>query len=115
MFSGRLVLPSKVRIPTHTLRYRNPSEDLTRSSVTDDAWMLYAARVEARSKFDSNRSLPVESIDTQHKINEAEEVARILRHNVVQGQMVEGTGVGEKRFRTYDLYTETLVPQGYYN
>ena len=89
--------------------YDYASGELTRSSVTDDAWMLYAARVEARTKFDNNRSLPVESMDTQQKINEAEEVARILRQNVVQGRKVEGTGVGDKRYRTYDLYTETLV------
>ena len=95
--------------------YDYASEELTRSSVTDDAWMLNAARVEARSKFDNNRSLPVESIDTQQKINEAEEVARILRQNVVQGQMVEGTGVEDKRYRTYDLFTEALVQYGYYN
>ncbi len=92
-----------------TLYTTYASEDLTRSSVTDDAWMLSAARVEARSKFDNNRSLPVESVDTQQKINEAEEVARILRQNIVQGQKVEGTGVGDKRYRTYDLPTKTLV------
>lgn len=69
--------------------------------------MLYAARVEARSKFDNDRALPVESMDTQQKINEAEEVARILRQNVVQGQKVEATGDGDKRYRTYDLYPET--------
>ena len=89
--------------------YDYASEDLTRSFVTDDAWMLYAARVEARSKFDNNRSLPVGSMDTQQKINEAEEVVRILRQNVVQGQKVEGTGAGEKRYRTYDLHTQILV------
>ena len=115
MSYGRLVSPSKVRIPTHTLQHRNGSEDLTRSSVTDDARMLYAARVEARSRFNNNRSLPVDSMDTLQKINEAEEVARILRQNVVQGQKVEGTGLEDRRYRTYDLYTKTLVQQGYYN
>lgn len=71
--------------------------------------MLSAARIEARSKFDNNRSLPVESMDTQQKIKEAEDVARILRQNVVQGREVEGTGDGDKRYRTYDLHTKTLV------
>ena len=69
--------------------------------------MLSAARIEARSKFDNNRSLPVESMDTQQKIVEAEDVARILRRNVVQGREVEGTGDGEKRYRTYDLHNMT--------
>ena len=77
--------------------------------------MLLAARVEARSRFNNNRSLPVVSMDTQRKINEAEEVARILRQNVVQGQKVEGNGVEDRRYRMYDLYTEPLVQQGYYN
>ena len=71
--------------------------------------MLSAARIEARSKFDSNRSLPVESMDTQQRIKEAEDVARILRHNVVQGREVGGTVEGDKRYRTYDLHTEPLV------
>ena len=69
--------------------------------------MLSAARIEARSKFDNNRSLPVESMDTQHKIREAEDVARILRQNVVQGREVKGTGDDEKRYRTYDLHNKT--------
>ncbi|KAK0508801.1 hypothetical protein JMJ35_009077 [Cladonia borealis] len=71
----------------------------TRIAFQDDARMLYAARVEARSRFNNNRSLPVEIMDTQQKINEAEEVARILRQNVVQGQKVEGTGLEDKRYR----------------
>ena len=71
--------------------------------------MLSAARTEARSKFDNNRLLPLESMDTQQKINEAEDVARILRQNVVQGREVEGTGDGDKRYRTYDLHTELLM------
>lgn len=71
--------------------------------------MLSAARIEARSKFDNNRLLPLESMDTQQKIKEAEDVARILRQNVVQGREVVGTGDGDKRYRTYDLQTEPLV------
>ena len=89
------------------IRYGYAFEDLTRSSITDDAWMLSAARIEARSKFDNSRSLPVESMDTQQKIREAEDVAMILRQNVVQGREVEGTGDGEKRYRTYDLHNKT--------
>lgn len=65
--------------------------------------------MEARSKFDNNRSLPVESMDAQQKIKEAEDVARILRQNVVQGREVQNTEHGEKRYRTYDLHTKTLV------
>ena len=66
--------------------------------------MLSAARLEARSDFDNNRSLPIESKDAQQKIKLAEDVARILRQNVVQGREVEGTGDGEKRYRTYDIH-----------
>ena len=71
-----------------------------------DAWMLSAARIEARSKFDGNRSLPADSTDTHQKIIEAEEVARILKRNIVQGQQVEGFGAEEQRYRKYDLQAE---------
>ena len=107
---GSHCLPRYVsQISFSDIVHDHASKDLTLPSIADDAWMLSAARVEARSKFDTNRSLPVESMDTQQKINEAEEVARILRQNVVQGQKIEGTGPGDKRYRTYDLCTKTLV------
>ena len=108
--SARIAFQGKFpeTIPPNIL-YDYAFEDLTRSSITDDAWMLSAARIEARSKFDNNRLLPLESIDTQQKIKEAEDVARILRQNVVQGREVEGTGDSDKRYRTYDLHTEPLV------
>ena len=41
-----------------------------------------AARQEARRNFDENRRV---GIDTSMKINQAVEVANILRHNLVQG------------------------------
>ena len=41
-----------------------------------------AARQEARRNFDENRRV---GIDTGMKINQAVEVANILRHNLVQG------------------------------
>ena len=56
-----------------------------------DFRLLSAARVEARSKFDQNRSLSPSSTEAEQKMLEAKEVARILRQNVVQGILVMGS------------------------
>lgn len=47
---------------------------------------LFAARAEARKKFESNRDLRVGSEELQASLVHAEEVAKFLRENVVQGQ-----------------------------
>ena len=61
--------------------------------------MLYAARTEARSKFDSSLSLNPQSRDVRKKIAEAEEIARILRQNIVQGEKLGEMGGEEQRYR----------------
>ena len=61
--------------------------------------MLYAARTEARSKFDSNLSLNPQSRDVRKKIAEAEEIARILRQNIVQGEKLGEMGGEEQKYR----------------
>lgn len=48
----------------------------------DDYPILYAARAEARKRFDENRR---EGVDTPMHIQHALETADILRHNIVQG------------------------------
>jgi complex III assembly factor LYRM7 len=48
----------------------------------DDLHMLWAARAEARKRFDENRRL---GVDTPMQIRHAVETADILRHNIVQG------------------------------
>ena len=70
-------------------------------SFPGDPRILFAARVEARSKFNSNRSLSPESLDAEQKILEAQEVARILRQNVVQGHPVSGSEDAEQRYREW--------------
>jgi complex III assembly factor LYRM7 len=47
---------------------------------------LLAARHEARKNFEANRGLSTESDTLSKQITHAEEVARFLRENVVQGQ-----------------------------
>lgn len=61
--------------------------------------MLFAARTEARSKFDIHRGLPLDSLEVKQKIVEAEEVGRILRQNVVQGEHVTGSGTDNQQYR----------------
>ena len=65
---------------------------LTHRIFPGDMRILTAARVEARSRFDSNRELTPEDPVADQKIAEAMEVARILRQNIVQGE----PAVGEK-------------------
>ncbi|KAL1856163.1 Mitochondrial zinc maintenance protein 1, mitochondrial [Paecilomyces lecythidis] len=54
----------------------------TRIAFQDDYHMLYAARAEARRRFDEHRRT---GVDTPMHIQTAIETANILRHNLVQG------------------------------
>lgn len=71
--------------------------------LAGDARILSAARIEARSRFDSNRSLEPGSPDVKQRVSEAEEVARILRQNIVQGEPLAGTKNGDQRYRASSL------------
>lgn len=64
-----------------------------------DLPLLSAARVEARSKFDQNRLLSPSGTETEQKVLEAKEVARILRQNVVQGEKVTRSTDKEQIYR----------------
>lgn len=64
----------------------------SRLTWSDDARVLFAARQEARQKFDSHRR---ESVDTPMQIKHAMEVAEILRHNLVQGSREAGNEQGK--------------------
>ncbi len=59
-------------------------------SVLGDANVLSAARVEVRKNFESNRHLQTGSEEIQTQIAHANEVAKFLRENVVQGEAHEG-------------------------
>jgi complex III assembly factor LYRM7 len=61
----------------------------TRIAFQGDIPTLLSARYEARQKFESNRSLSSGSNELSEQIKLAEEVAKILRENVVQGQAVD--------------------------
>ncbi|KAI9795614.1 MAG: Mitochondrial zinc maintenance protein 1, mitochondrial [Piccolia ochrophora] len=70
-----------------------------RIAFQGDARLLAAARQQARQGFEANRDLPAASPEVTAGISHAEDVARILRHNIVQGQQ---QGKGEEN------YSETL-------
>ncbi len=55
---------------------------------------MIAARNEARKNFENNRHRPADSEETLAGIAHAEEVAGILRHNIVQGQEASQGGSG---------------------
>ena len=59
-------------------------------SLLGDSNVLSAARVEVRKNFESNRHLQTGSEEFQKQIAHANEVAKFLRENVVQGQATEG-------------------------
>jgi complex III assembly factor LYRM7 len=58
--------------------------------------MLVSARHQARSSFNLGRSWIPSSPETSAAIAHAEDVAKILRQNVVQGQRVEEEEGSEK-------------------
>jgi len=70
--------------------YRNLLRS-ARIAFQGDMPTLFAARAEARRKFESNRGLPAGSEEMSNQIAHAEEVAKFLRENVVQGQATGDT------------------------
>jgi hypothetical protein len=57
-----------------------------KSLILGDARLLHAARVEARHAFQENATLSPDSPKTAAAVAHAEEVAQILKENVVQGK-----------------------------
>lgn len=86
---------------THVIKRASRFRFLRVLTPAGDFRILSASRIEARSKFDSNRSLSPHSPELQQKISEAVEIARILRQNIVQGEQLEGPGNGDQRYRAY--------------
>ncbi|KAF2262457.1 mitochondrial zinc maintenance protein 1, mitochondrial [Lojkania enalia] len=58
----------------------------TRIAFQGDFNTLIAARYQARKNFEENRELPTGSEELSKQIIHAEEVAKFLRENLVQGQ-----------------------------
>ncbi|PQE30228.1 Mitochondrial zinc maintenance mitochondrial protein [Rutstroemia sp. NJR-2017a WRK4] len=67
----------------------------TRLAFHEDLPLLTSARKQARSTFLLNRSLEPSSPECAAAIAHAEDVAKILRENVVQGRKEEG----DERFK----------------
>ncbi|KAF2828300.1 mitochondrial zinc maintenance protein 1, mitochondrial, partial [Ophiobolus disseminans] len=71
--------------------YRNLLRS-ARIAFQGDMNTLFAARAEARRNFESNRHLTAGSDELSKQIAHAEEVAKFLRENVVQGRAAENEG-----------------------
>ncbi|KAL1656422.1 Mitochondrial zinc maintenance protein 1, mitochondrial [Didymella pomorum] len=69
--------------------YRNLLRS-ARIAFQGDASVLSAARIEVRKNFESNRHLQTGSEEIQKSLAHANEVAKFLRENVVQGEATEG-------------------------
>ncbi|KAH7045919.1 hypothetical protein B0J12DRAFT_741902 [Macrophomina phaseolina] len=61
----------------------------TRLAFQGDLAIMNAARAKARDDFDASRALEPNGVDAQKQVAHANEVAKILRENVVQGQANE--------------------------
>lgn len=69
----------------------SPWASFANTSFLGDAHLLHAARGQARNGFNKQRSLDASSKEAADGITHAEGVAEVLKHNVVQGQQVEGS------------------------
>lgn len=72
------------------------------NALVGDLPIISAARHEARKNFETNRVLAPNSPESIAAIAHAEEVARILRHNIVQGKQTGEQG---------DNYSEFWCPK----
>ncbi len=77
-FAGQHLAPSSLQI--HALQYDT-------NMKVGDMPLLHAARKEARNGFRKNASLSPEDPALAPAIAHAEEVAKILRENIVQGKL----------------------------
>jgi complex III assembly factor LYRM7 len=66
------------------------------SYFPDDTPLLTQARLQARSDFQNHRDLDSTSHHVRERIQHAEQVAALLRHNLVQGTKIQGEGAEEK-------------------
>ncbi|CAI6340381.1 unnamed protein product [Periconia digitata] len=64
----------------------------TRIAFEGDMPTLFAARTKVRSSFEENRGLANGSQERAEQIAHAEEVAKFLKENVVQGHATEADG-----------------------
>ncbi|KAK8191244.1 mitochondrial zinc maintenance protein 1, mitochondrial [Phyllosticta capitalensis] len=69
-----------------TAAYRNLLRSI-RIAFEGDVAVMNAARFEARNNFEANRSLSEDSKDLEKSIAKANDVAKFLKENLVQGQV----------------------------
>lgn len=77
------------RVPRYLRAPASPNSGQANASITGDASTLTAAQYEIRKNFDRTRSLLLDSEETSKRIAQAEEIAKFLRENVVQGEAVD--------------------------
>ncbi|KIW11580.1 hypothetical protein PV08_10881 [Exophiala spinifera] len=87
----RLATTHNVKSPGDQLTETRHLLRATRIAFDGDFHLLHAARTQARAGFDSLSSLDPGSQEALKGIEHAEGVASVLRHNIVQGQKIEGT------------------------
>jgi hypothetical protein len=69
-----------------------PPDESPLTPTPGDTRVLSAARLEVRKNFENNRRLAAGSEEYSKSITHAEEVAKFLRENVVQGQAMDTEG-----------------------
>jgi complex III assembly factor LYRM7 len=94
MFYVQRGLPFKVRPGSGSELYIQQ----LRGIYAGDHSLLLSARHQARSSFALNTSLLTSSPEATAQITHAEDVAKILRQNVVQGQKLGGDGDKYRKF-----------------
>lgn len=72
--------------------------------TTGDIPLLHAARQQARDGFLRNASLEVGDPALAPAIAHAEEVAKILKENIVQGKKVEEESNGATKYSEFPLF-----------
>ncbi|KAF7845711.1 hypothetical protein BT93_L1033 [Corymbia citriodora subsp. variegata] len=74
---------SALRAYRHILR-------ATRIAFRDDHHLMHAARIQARTGFNHASNIDPSTPEAQSAVAHAEEVAKILVENIVQGKRIEG-------------------------
>ncbi len=71
--------------------------------------VLIAARQTARQRFEAQRGVSPDSATARQEIAHAEEVARILKHNIVQGQLEEAEAQKYSRSSYLNIHNYTRI------
>ena len=88
------------RIAFQGKRHPRNSHAQPTDARTGDLNVLFAARAEVRKNFEANRHLQTGSDELSKQITHAQEVAKFLRENVVQGEATDDAGNYSTRLHT---------------